>query len=159
MYSPAATWPVKAAGRIFIAVPDRKVHVLDAGSGEELFTIDGGREAIGLSSDGSTVLVKTMFNSSYAFRADTPDGSLLWNVPNGTHYEIGPTSLAETGGTVLTPTDKGNLFALSLEDGSLQWIHKLSTALINPLEVWSERNGCTRILVSAMDGTVALIEY
>ena len=165
MYSPAATWPVKSAGRIFIAVPDRKVYALDARSGKELFRVDGGREAIGLSSDGSTVLVKTMFNSSYAFRADVavpdtpelPDTALLWRVPNGTRYEIGPTPLAETGGNVLTPTDKGNLFGLSLSDGSLQWIHKISAALVNPLETWTER-GRTYILASAMDGTVVLLE-
>ncbi|MBO6169099.1 MAG: PQQ-binding-like beta-propeller repeat protein [Bacteroidales bacterium] len=165
MYSPAATWPVKAAGRIFIANPDRKVYAIDARSGRELFSVDGGREAIGLSSDGSTVLAKTMFNSSYAFRADVeipengvlPDSALLWKVPNGTHYEIGPTPLVESGGMVLTPTDKGNLFALSLQDGSLQWIHKISVALINPLEVWT-RCGRTYILASAMDGNVTLLE-
>lgn len=165
MYSPAACWPVKAAGRIFIAVPDRRVYALDASTGEQLFRVDGGREAIGLSEDGSTVLAKTMFNSSYAFRADVecpaggelPDSALLWRVPNGTRYEIGPTSLVETGGLVLTPTDKGNLFALSLKDGSLRWIHKISTALINPLETWTEK-GRTFILASAMDGTVVLME-
>lgn len=165
MYSPAACWPVKAAGRIFIAVPDRRVYALDAATGEQLFRVDGGREAIGLSADGTTVLAKTMFNSSYAFRADVecpaggelPDSALLWRVPNGTRYEIGPTPLAETGGLVLTPTDKGNLFALSLKDGSVQWIHKISAALINPLETWTEK-GRTFILASAMDGTVALME-
>ena len=158
MYSPAATWPVKAAGRIFIAVPDRKVYALDARSGQELFRVDGGREAIGLSSDGSTVLVKTMHNSSYAFRADAADGGdLLWRVPNGMGYEIGPTALVEIGGCVLTPSDKGNLFSFSLEDGSLQWIHKISLALINPLEVWEEE-GSVCILASTMDGVVTLLK-
>lgn len=181
MYSPAATWPVKACGRIFIAVPDRKVYALDARTGQEVFRADGGREAIGLSSDGTTVLVKTMFNSSYAFRADVrrdmngyeaalagPPGicvpvrdllpeELLWRVPNGMRYEIGPTALVEIGGMVLTPSDKGNLFALSLEDGSLQWIHKISLALINPLEVWEEE-GSVCILASTMDGVVTLLK-
>ncbi len=165
MYSPAACWPVKAAGRIFFANPDRKIYALDAATGKELFTVDGGREAIGLSADGSTVLAKTMFNSSFAFRADVsvpesgtlPESGQLWRVTNGTHYEIGPTFLTEIQGQVLTPTDKGNLFALSLQDGSVQWVHKLSVALINPLEVWTER-GRTCILASAMDGTLALLE-
>ena len=158
MYSPAATWPVKACGRIFIAVPDRKVYALDARTGQEVFRADGGREAIGLSSDGTTVLVKTMHNSSYAFRADAADGGdLLWRVPNGMRYEIGPTALVEIGGMVLTPSDKGNLFALSLEDGSLQWIHKISLALINPLEVWEEE-GSVCILASTMDGVVTLLK-
>jgi outer membrane protein assembly factor BamB len=33
MYSPAATWPVKSAGKIFISVPDRCLYVLDARTG------------------------------------------------------------------------------------------------------------------------------
>lgn len=166
MYSPAATWPVKAAGRIFIANPDRKVYVLDAATGEQLFSVDGGREAIGLSADGSTVLAKTMFNTSYAFKADVPvpeggsllDSALCWRVPNGMHYEIGPTPLVELDGSVLTPSDKGNLHAFSLEDGSLQWCHKFSLALINPVEAW-KKGRSKYILASAMDGTIVLLKY
>lgn len=165
MYSPAATWPVKAAGRIFIAVPDRKVYALDAATGRQLFRVNGGREAIGLSSDGSTVLAKTMHNTSYAFRADVPapkdgelpDSALLWRVPNGMHYEIGPTAIVELEGSVLTPSDKGNLFAYSIEDGSLQWCHKFSLALINPIEAW-EKGRSVYILASAMDGTIVLLK-
>ncbi len=165
MYSPAATWPVKSAGRIFIAVPDRKVYVLDAESGKQLFRVDGGREAIGLSADGSTVLAKTMFNTSYAFRADAPvpegeelpSDAQLWRVANGLHYDIGCTGLAELDGMVLTPSDKGNLHAFSLADGHEIWIHKISKALINPLECWKE--GRSRyILASAMDGVVTLLK-
>ena len=163
MYSPAATWPVKACGRIFIAVPDRKVYALDARTGEELFRADGGREAIGLSSDGSTVLVKTMHNRSYAFRADVRCGrellpeELAWSVPNGMGYEIGPSALVEIDGMVLTPSDKGNLFAFSLQDGSLMWVRKISVALVNPLEAWEEPDGVC-ILASAMDGIVTLLK-
>ena len=165
MYSPAATWPVKAAGRIFIAVPDRRVYALDARSGKELFYTEGGREAIGLSTDGNVVLVKTMFNSSYAFRADAgapesggalPVSDLLWKAANGMHYEIGPTAITELDGSVLTPADKGNLHAFSLTDGRELWVHKISPALLNPVEAWSEGDyDC--ILVSAMDGVVALL--
>ena len=165
MYSPAATWPVKSAGRIFIAVPDRKVYAIDAATGEELFAADGGREAIGLSPDGKRVYAKTMWNTSYAFPADVAvpaDGVLpreeeCWRVVNGAHYEIGPSAIAECGGMVITPTDKGNLFALDSRDGSLLWYHKISVALVNPVETWKER-GCVRILASTMDGVVTLLE-
>lgn len=155
MYSPAATWPVKSAGHIFIAVPDRKVYVLDAVSGEQLACLDGGREAIGLSSDGATVLAKTMYNSSYAFSAQRPFEE-RWRVQNGMHYEIGPTQIVEAGGTVLTPSDKGNLHAFSLADGSPLWVHKLGLALINPVEAWMQ-GSTLYILASTMDGAVALL--
>ena len=166
MYSPAAVWPVKAAGRIFIAVPDRRVYAIDASTGSQLFWVDGGREAIGLSSDGSTVYAKTMFHKSYAFRADVavppggclPEESLLWKVENGSGYEIGPTAISEENGMVITPTDKGNIFALSAVDGSLLWYHKLSLALVNPLQTWTAADGKTYILASTMDGAVSLLE-
>ena len=166
MYSPAAVWPVKASGRIFIAVPDRRVYAIDAATGRQLFWVDGGREAIGLSSDGKTVYAKTMFHKSYAFRADVAipsDGALpledqLWRVENQSGYEISPTPIVEASGMVITPTDKGNIFALSAADGSLLWYHKLSLALVNPMEVWTDADGSLRLLASTMDGVVSLME-
>lgn len=162
MYSPAATYPVKAAGRIFIAVPDRRVYAIDAATGTELFHVEGGREAIGLSSDGTQVLAKTMFSRAYAFPASvTPAGDVLpvelqtWNVNDRSGYEIGPTPIVERHGMVLLPMDKGNVIALSMADGSFLWAHKFSIALVNPIEVW-DANGKMCILASTMDGTVTL---
>ena len=160
MFSPAATWPVKAAGRIFIAVPDRRVYAIDAETGEECFWVTGGREAIGLSEDGTQVLAKSMFHRACAFPADVQcDGPELprslqtWNVEDRTGYEIGPTPIVEKNGIVLLPTDKGNLLALSLEDGRFLWAHKYSIALVNPLQVWNE-GGVMHVLASTMDGVV-----
>ena len=107
-----------------------------------------------------------MFHKSYAFRADAPvpaDGvlppeQLLWNVENGSGYEIGTTALSEKNGVVITPTDKGNIFALSATDGSLLWYHKLSIALVNPLEVWNSPEGKMLMLASTMDGVISLME-
>ncbi len=166
MFSPAAVWPVKAAGRVFIAVPDRRVYVLDAATGKQLFYVVGGREAIGLSSDGSRVYAKTMYHHSYAFRSDVavpedtflPLEALCWNVENGAGYEIGPTPIVEIDGMVITPTDKGNIFALSDTDGSLLWYHKLSLALVNPVEAWSAPDGKVFLLASTMDGVISLME-
>lgn len=168
MCSPAATVPVKSCGRIFVAVPDRRVYAVDAATGADLFWVRGGREAIGLSEDGSEVYAKTMFHHSFAFPASVPadslsvDGELpqsllTWNVENGMGYEISPTAIVEKDGVVYFPTDKGNLFALSAEDGSLLWIHKISLALINPIDVWKDRRG-THILASTMDGVLTLMD-
>ena len=167
MYSPAATWPVKANGRIFVAVPDRRVYAVDAKTGEQLFYVSGGREAVGLSEDGSTVYAKTMLHHSYAFASDIdlslvnsdgelPQDCLDWNVENDMGYEISPTAIVEKDGVVYFPTDKGNLVALSAEDGSYLWAHKMSLALINPIDVWTS-HGRTNILCSTMDGVVTLL--
>lgn len=169
MHSPAATVPVKAEGRIFIAVPDRRVYAIDAMTGKTLFWVNGGREAIAISSDGTTIFAKTMYNHTYAFKADVNlaqvggDGqldpkALDWNVENGMGYEICPTPVVETGGVVLLPADKGNIIALDAKDGSWLWAHKISTALVNPIRTWTEGEA-TRVLASTMDGKVVLLEY
>lgn len=165
MYSPAACNPVKSSGRIFIAVPDRRVYVLDAHTGKQLFYVPGGRETLCLSEDGSKVYVKAMYSSAYSFDASEqspsgeslPDDRLDWNVRTCLGYDIAPTPLAVCGGMLVIPSDKGNIVALSEADGSLLWAHKISPALINPVKILSKRNKYC-ILVSSMDGIIVLLE-
>lgn len=168
MYSPAATVPVKSSYRIFVAVPDRRIYAIDASTGKQLFYVSGGREAIGLSEDGTTVYGKTMFHKSYAFPAATftnnltadgelPKSSLDWEVENGMGYEISPTAIVEHNGVVYFPSDKGNVIALSAKDGSYLWAHKISLALVNPIKVWTDKSG-TYMLASTMDGVVSLMK-
>jgi outer membrane protein assembly factor BamB len=155
MYSPAATWPVKSAGKIFISVPDRCLYVLDARTGEQLACREQcAREAIGLSEDGRTVYTKSMWHRLFAWNA--ADASAKWAVETTAGYEISPTALVEKDGVVLMPTDKGNLLAFSASDGSLLWKHKLSIAMVNPLLVWTDQ-GHLLILASTMDGTITLL--
>ena len=47
--SPAAVWPVKADGKVFIVTPERITYALDARTGRQLWSVRGGRESIGLS--------------------------------------------------------------------------------------------------------------
>lgn len=65
--SAAAVWPVKANGKIFVVTPERRSHAIDAKTGKELWSARGGREAIGLSQDGSAVYIKTMQDTVIAF--------------------------------------------------------------------------------------------
>lgn len=135
MYSPAATWPVKSHGRIFIAVPDRRIYAIDAKTGKELFHTEGGREAIGMSPDGEVIYAKTMHNQAYAIKADavSADDAEIWRVSTGLHYDISPTQIVECNGTVIIPTDKGNIFGLDPKTGKVQWKYKISVALVNPV--------------------------
>lgn len=168
-YSPAASVPVKANGRIFVAIPDRKVWAVDAKTGEQLFWVDGGREAIALSEDGKTVYAKTMFGQSYAFPADAAldkvgangqmsPSVLDWKVDNKMKYEISPTPIKPIGNVVLFPADKGNIIALNAKDGGFAWAHKISTALVNPVKAW-KKGGRTYVLASTMDGVVTLLQF
>ncbi len=91
-----------------------------------------------------------------------PTSKVLWTSMPGYNYEIGPTpitSIAGVGkdnaGLIFIATDKGNIFALNALDGSLAFRHKVSGALIN----YIMPIGTTQLLVSTMDGVVALLEY
>ena len=56
------------------------------------------------------------------------------------------------------PTDKGNLAGFRASDGKPLWAFKVADALVNPMEVWEIPGGGYRMLVSTMDGAVALLE-
>lgn len=157
MYSPAAVWPVKSDGKIFIAVPDRRLYVLDSSTGKELKHFDMlAREAVGISEDGNTVYCKSMWHKLTAI--DTKSLDINWQVETGAGYEISPTSIPEINGVgVIMPTDKGNIICFDSESGRKLWAHKLSIALVNPLRTWKEGKEAN-ILASTMDGTIALLK-
>ena len=155
MYSPAAVWPVKAEGKIFIAVPDRRLYALDAATGKELRHYDkSAREAVGVSPDGKTVYCKSMWHTITSVDAATL--GVNWQTQTGAGYEISPTPIERIGDEVIMPTDKGNIIGFSAVDGSRLWARKVSIALVNPMKVWSEK-GSVYILASTMDGTVTLL--
>ena len=168
MLSPAAVFPAKANGKIFIATPERVSYALDAKTGKQLWRARGGRESVGLSPDKNHYYIKTMMDTVFAYStadlaavgASTPE--ILWSSNAGFGYEIAPTpitSIAGEGkdgaGLLFVPTDKGNIIALNCKDGSIAWKHRFSTALINYIQPL----GGNRILVSAMDGYVGVLEY
>ena len=155
MFSPAAVWPVKAHGKVFLVTPERKTYALDAKTGEQCWVSDGGRESIALSPDGSTVYVKTMFDGLQAYSTESASASKRWEVSPGFGYEIAPTPCACADGLVFVPTDKGNILAVSAADGSPVWRHKVSVALVNSLVPLPDR----QLLVSTMDGVVTILKY
>lgn len=157
MFSPAAVYPVKSHGKIFLVTPERKTYALDARTGEQLWVHPGGRESIALSPDSATIYVKTMFDSVQAYSTTAPDAQLRWETRPGFGYEIAPTPCAcsADGRWVFVPTDKGNLFCLNAKDGSLAWIHKISVAMLNSIVPLPD----DRLLISTMDGVVTLLQY
>ena len=78
----------------------------------------------------------------------------LWQSHTGYGYEIAPSPITAAYGLVFIPTDKGNIFALNATDGTVAWQYNFSIALINyilPI-------GSHQLLVTSMDGKVALLE-
>jgi len=154
MYSPASTVPLKADGKIFVAVPDRRVYAVNASTGSLEFVVEGGRDAIGQSEDGNMIYSKTMFHKAWAIHPSSPEK--IWEKENMTGYEIAPTALVEKDGVLLIPTCKGSLVAMDSASGDFLWAHKLSLALVNPLQVWNKGKNMM-VLATTMDGTVTLL--
>ena len=157
MYSPAAVYPVKAHGKIFLVTPERKTYALDARTGEQLWVSAGGRESIALSPDGETIYVKTMFDSVQAYSTTAAEAEKRWEVRPGFGYEIAPTPCAcsPDGRLLFVPTDKGNIFCLNAADGSPVWKHKVSVALINSILPLPSNH----LLIATMDGVVTLLYW
>ncbi|HRT84418.1 MAG TPA: PQQ-binding-like beta-propeller repeat protein, partial [Bacteroidales bacterium] len=154
MLSPAAVWPVKAHGKVFIVTPERVTYALSAVDGREVWSAKGGRESIGIASDGNAVYVKTMQDSVFAWStlSDTP--VRLWSSFAGFGYEIAPSPITVHDGLLFVPTDKGNIFALRESDGALVWKYKFSIALINYIQPIAGN----RLLVTSMDGKVGVLQ-
>lgn len=168
MYSPAAVWPVKAYGKIFIVTPERLMYSIEASSGVQLWTVRGGRESIGVSPDANLVFIKTMKDTVLAVSGDTRRPQTIWRSHVGFGYEISPTPITtelpakkkknqrdEKPPLVFIPTDKGEIIALNSYDGTVAWRHKFSFALINYIQPLPDK----QILVSSMDGKVAILKY
>lgn len=168
MYSPAAVWPVKSNGKIFIVTPERVMYSIEASSGVQQWSVKGGRESIGISPDGSKVFVKTMKDTVYAVTANTNRPQTLWRVHAAFGYEISPTPITtemplkmkknykdDKDMLIFIPTDKGDIIALNSYDGTVAWRHKFSFALINYIQPLPGK----QILVSSMDGKVAILKY
>ncbi|MFA6703545.1 MAG: PQQ-binding-like beta-propeller repeat protein, partial [Bacteroidales bacterium] len=167
-------WPIKSKGKIIFVTPERINYQIDAKTGELFAKSYGGRESIGLSPDGKYYFIKNMKDTVRAYKAGEisigtaqvqPSKSSVpvkWQTITDYGYEIAPTPITcsvgngkENMGIAFIPTDKGNIYALNISDGSIAWEHRVAGALINyilPI-------GRNQLLVSTMDGIVTLLEY
>lgn len=158
--SPAQVWPVKSRGKIFIVTADRFSYILDSRTGEQIGRNYGGREAIGLSPDRNEYYIKSMKDTVRAYSTDSFDTK--WQTVTEYRYEIGPTPITvkdkagkDGKGLLFVSTSKGSIFTLNCSDGSVAWQHYMSEALVN----YALPIGDNQLLVSTMDGIVALLEY
>lgn len=181
--TPGACSPVKSGGRVFIVCPDRRTYCVDAKKGTLLFFVDAGRESMAMSADAGTIFVKSMFGKAVAFPAQIPlsevNGTLpsdspsadyaapaapmmefnkaIWYVDSSIGYDTGSSALTACGNLVLIPTERGCIYALDSNTGSLRWIHKVGEGLVNRVCAW-EADGHIHMLASSMDGKMELLD-
>ena len=85
-----------------------------------------------------------------------------WQTITDYGYEIAPTPVTcsvgngkNNEGIAFIPTDKGNIYALNIADGSIAWERHVAGALIN----YILPVGQNQLLISTMDGIVTVLEY
>lgn len=156
LLSPAACWPVAAAGKVFVVAPDRKMTAIDAQTGAQVWRTANYavRESIGLSEDGKRFYVRTMNDFFYAFATAPAQPEKVWETNARFGYDINSAMLVEKDGVVFYGTKNDVLFALDARTGAVRWQHKLGTGVMNTVVPL----GARRVLATDFDGKVALLE-
>lgn len=157
MFSPAAVYPVKAEGKIFITAPDRYITSLDANTGKVIWRSNKhkGRESIGISSDKRFIYTKAMNDSLFAYSSLTDTMKLEWALDINLGYEIGPSAISERDGTIYIPSDDGFIYAVDRNRRKLLWAHKISNALVHAVCPLDNHE----LLATTMDGKIIKLSY
>lgn len=158
MFSAAACWPVASAGTVYLVAPDRYMTALNATGGQPVWRYRDSasyvRESMGLSEDSSRVYVKTMQGKVLALNARAAERKLIWTSPVEMGYEICPSPINEHKGTVYVPGQSGVIYALSAQNGALQWRYKISNCLVNTVQPVDAHT----VLTSSADGKLLCLE-
>jgi outer membrane protein assembly factor BamB/predicted MPP superfamily phosphohydrolase len=159
MFSPAACWPVAADNKVFIVAPDRFMTAFNAGTGEVIWRKSRPdirmRESLGLAADSSEVFIKTMEGRLYGVSAKADSLVVQWQSPVEMGYELDPAAPVEKEQVIYVPTHSGVVYAVNATDHSLLWKFKLSNCLVNAVLPMGNK----QVLVSTMDGKLALLRY
>jgi outer membrane protein assembly factor BamB/predicted phosphodiesterase len=154
-FSPAAVWPVAAAGKVFITDPQRAMTAINLETGETVWRTFQStvRETIALSEDKERVYSKTMNDSivCFATKGDTP--VQLWASNVGFGYEHAPSMPVEKEGVVFGSTKGGLIFALDALTGDVLWKHKIGNSLISTVVPLSKN----KLLFTATGGEIGLL--
>ena len=153
-YSPAACWPVAAAGRVFVVTPGPWMTALELASGREIWGTDNlaVRESIGVSADGRRVYVRTTENVIAAVSPDADSQETVWETDAGFGEDVNSAMLVERDGVVFYGTKDGLLLALDAATGDVKWKHRVGVALIHTVTPLSGRD----VVVTDFDGRVTL---
>ncbi len=120
---PFETAPVEIDGQLVAVDVEGNVHGLDFADGSELWSVSLGAKTSGQTSpivlEGDRLFLVT--DTGIGFMLDGTSGRELWVVDLGIPVYASP---ALTGQTLLVPTTRGRLFALSSVDGATEWIFK-----------------------------------
>lgn len=156
-FSPASCIPVARDGVVFVMAPDRFTTAIDLNSGQTLWRAkDGGvRESIGIATNGKWIYGKSMQDTLVAYQASASPQVAAWKMHVGFGYEHVPSMIIEQDGLLLFGTRNGVVYAVDPRLQKVNWAHKLDNSMINTVNPI----GKNRVLVTTMDGKLALLQY
>jgi outer membrane protein assembly factor BamB len=96
-----------------------------------------------------------MEGNVYGISTSANDMQPAWKSSVAMGYEICPTAIVEKNNIIFVPGQSGITAALNRTDGKVLWKHKTSNCLVTHLLPLSNN----RLLVTAMDGKVSLLEF
>jgi outer membrane protein assembly factor BamB len=154
--SPASCIPVIKDDVVYIVAPDRYLTAIDINSGLTLWRTNEStvRESIGISTDGRFIYGKTMMDTVVAFPTSREKQVSAWKLNAGFGYEHVPSMLREMDGNIYFGTKNGVVYAVRATSREVAWKYKLDNSMVNTVNVL----GRDRLVVSTMDGKVALLE-
>jgi outer membrane protein assembly factor BamB len=119
-------------GHLYGAGVDRKVYAVDLETGQVTWTSRlAGLVAGGVLVSGDTLFVASSRPEGRVYALDRGTGRRIWRRKTG---PVGaPLALAD--GTLLVPSQRGQLLGLDPTDGSIHWRRKMGMARIAPVSV------------------------
>ena len=154
-YSPAATWPVAAHGKVFIADPKRALTAIDEQTGQTVWRTYQSqvRESIGISTDTDRIYAKTMNDSVVCYTAIGSSPEQLWASNVGFGREFAPSMLVEKEKILFGSTKRGVIFGLDAQTGRVLWKYKVGTGVVNTVLPLDKH----RVLYTIADGKIGLL--
>ncbi len=157
LYSPGACQPVITQDILFLVTPDRFLSAIQPKTGKTLWRSNQlkVRESLGYCPMTSTIYVKCMTDTLAAIEPSADSLIIHWISDQKFGYDINPASPVANGHLVFIPTQKGELLILDQQNGKRVTQIKLGQCQLN-LPVFCSDN---RVILSAMDGKLAVIRY
>jgi outer membrane protein assembly factor BamB len=148
--SPVYSKVAAANSQVFVTTNDGSVTAVDAGTGNQAWSVDTGVE---LGSTGPAVANGTVYvGADNVYALDVSDGSQQWQDSSNYDGTVGSTPTVANG-TVYVGSADGYLYALNTSDGSVQWRFETDGAIAAAPTV---ANG--RVAVASLAGTVYLLD-
>lgn len=152
LLSPAVCYPVITNNKVFIVAPDRALTVINLLNGETIYRTKNNyvREAIGVSSDSTSIFVKSMYDSVFVYKILNDSLSLSWFNDLKYGYDFAPSYPIEKDGNLFFSVKNGYVFSLNSLTGILNWKYRVSDCLNNNILPLNAKS----IIITSMNGKV-----